>query len=995
MKSEHLDRLLEAGDAEGCIALFAEASEVERRAVAKRAAARLKGLSAESPDELVVTVPCPDGLPVRVFTPWNLLQPPGFRAARIAVLATASLPELKKIGAGCMLESEDAVAVLSVRRPPWIADWANHIITWYRVEAHSYLTVHQWNLVRGLVRAGLCTRPNDPRYILLMIGAVTPCPSMPEPCLRDRLLYDPALLDDEVWELFDVELPLGLRGIFSTDSYVSAEDRWDVALAELAGEGRLSRTRLMEACLSALERDDRDSRVRFFLSLYRKLEPTPAELAERLDRYLGLLASRDPSIATFALEAVGTLDAADRLPSGRLVDGISPALRSRAKGTVLKALGYLHHAVERDPSVTARAAAVATLALAHESPAMHKAVLDWIERHGAESEPNVVDVLCGHINTIAASERVRLESWLGATPDGASSDANTGDAVELLERAASIEPSIAEALSLNELVAIVKRGLGEIPAIRLLETTAPRLDPARAIKSINDLDELVMLFLAVLENPENPEELERILDGVSRLCGQRPNDFDRRTSALRVRAEQLLASERPQGRGTPALTLPLAGVALAWILKRVTAVAPWRSEADATACFTQRTQAIAQRAAERVAAPLLSAPTHAGAWIDPRVLIGRLETWAKLSVVPDSLDLSLALLRLAPDQSARAEALDLAVKLRGPHASAVSYALGGDANEIGPDACVWIAAARSRAPLEDDPRVEARHPGLGPDAGCVARVDLLPGPHGFCDTLERVFRPIVSRTPNLPDHLHTDLPPVLVHALHARSGTGELRWAATLWPLGRESYFASGADRLLGVECSPNEARSYRAFLEPLLDPDVPLRTMGRLLLVGALSSNQPELQGLATDALITAIEDGRLDGPLLGEALERLLLGELLKPKRVVKALGDAARVSVLHARVIAQAIEHMIVGLSPPPGDLHVLLELLKELLIEIGEPVSAPGAERWLRELKGSGKTGKLVRDLLQQKVDSHPASRKSAALRALASREKRAERWSHVR
>jgi hypothetical protein len=993
MTSETLNALLEAGDAEGCIAFFAEATEVERRAVAKSAGSRLKALTKDSPDELVVTVPDPDGLPVRVFGPWNLLQPPGFRAARIAVLATATLPELKKTGAGCMLESEDAVAVLSARRPPWIADWANHILTWYRVEAHSYLTVHQWNLIRGLVRAGLCTRPNDPRYIQLMLGAVTPCPSIPEPCLRDRLLSDPELLDDEVWEVFDAELPLGLRGIFSTDPYVRAEERWDVALAELAAEGRMSRTRLLDACLSALERDDRDSRVRWFLSLHRKLEPTPAELAERLDRYLSLLASRNALIATFALEAVGALDAADRLPPARLVSGIAPALFSRTKGTVLKALGYLDHAVHREPSVKARAAAVAVDALAHESPAIHKAVLDWIERHRAESLPEVVDLLRARIDTVAASERARLAGWLGATSGTASPDVNTNDAEGLLERAASMEPSIAAALSALELVAIVKGELGDVPAIRLLETTAPRLDPARAIEPINDLDELVMLFLAVLENPENPEELERILDGVSRLCGQRPDDFDRRTAALRVRAEQLLASESPQGRPTPALTSPLAGIALAWIEKRVTAVAPWRSEADATACFTQRMQAIAQRAAERVAAPLLSAPTHAGAWIDPRVLIGRLETWAKLSVEPDSLDLSLALLRLAPDQAARAKALDLVGKLKAPSASAVRYALGGDGKEIGPDACVWIAAARARAPLEDDMRVEARHPGLGPDAGCVARVDLLPGPHGFCDTLERVFRPIVSRTPNLPDPVRIGLPTVLVHALHARSAVGELRWAATLWPLGRESYFASGADRLLGVECSPNEARSYRAFLEPLVDPDVPVRTMGRLLLVGTLSSNQPELQGLATDALIAAIDDGRLDGPLLGEALQRLFLGELLKLNRVTKALGDAARVSALHARAIARAIEHMIVG-STPPRDFNVLLELLKELLIEIGEPLSAPCAV-WLREMKCSGKTGKLVHDVLNHRGDSHSGSAKSSALRALANRLERAERWSRAR
>ena len=197
----------------------------------------------------------------------------------------------------------------------------------------------------------------------------------------------------------------------------------------------------------------------------------------------------------------------------------------------------------------------------------------------------------------------------------------------------------------------------------------------------------------------------------------------------------------------------------------------------------------------------------------------------------------------------------------------------------------------------------------------------------------------------------------------------------------------------MGVESSPGDARSFRPFLEPLLDPDVPLRTMGRLLLAGTLSSNQPELQGLATDALIAAIDDGRLDGPLLGEALQLLLLGELLKLKRVAKALGDAARVSVLHARVIAQAIEHMIVGLSPPPKDLHVLLELLKELLIEIGEPLSAPCAGMVPRaEVLGKDRQAGPRRAASQGRFSRW--ERKSSALRALANRLERAERWSRA-
>jgi hypothetical protein len=68
---------------------------------------------------------------------------------------------------------------------------------------------------------------------------------------------------------------------------------------------------------------------------------------------------------------------------------------------------------------------------------------------------------------------------------------------------------------------------------------------------------------------------------------------------------------------------------------------------------------------------------------------------------------------------------------------------------------------------------------------------------------------------------------------------------------------------MLSVEFTPSEAGSYRPFIEALLDPDTPLRPMARLLLAGTLSSNRPELQGLAVDAVVVAVVgEDRLAGP-------------------------------------------------------------------------------------------------------------------------------------
>jgi Family of unknown function (DUF6493) len=250
---------------------------------------------------------------------------------------------------------------------------------------------------------------------------------------------------------------------------------------------------------------------------------------------------------------------------------------------------------------------------------------------------------------------------------------------------------------------------------------------------------------------------------------------------------------------------------------------------------------------------------------------------------------------------------------------------------------------------------------------------------------------VISCNPPVQKVDSADLLTVLLHNMVAHGAVDATGWVASAWPLGRESFFATGADLMLGVEFPPSEAVSYRPFIEALLDPDTPLRPMARLLLAGTFSSNRPELQGLAVDALVAAVDDGRLDGRLLGKTMRQLLLAELAKPARLAKALADAARVSPLHARVVASALQRLTAGQSLPPLGFHALLELLKELLVETGQRVDDPEVRATLGGLPSSGKTGRLVRDILALEAVNGRSNRAAALARALSSRVNRGERW----
>src|SRR5262249_25319465 len=150
-------------------------------------------------------------------------------------------------------------------------------------------------------------------------------------------------------------------------------------------------------------------------------------------------------------------------------------------------------------------------------------------------------------------------------------------------------------------------------------------------------------------------------------------------------------------------------------------------------------------------------------------------------------------------------------------------------------------------------------------------------------------------------------------------------------------YFAKGALALSGNLDWWEAEWGNKTLLEPLLEPDTPLEQMGLLLLALGLAAKDPGENGLATDALIAAIDDGRVDGELLGGVLAELLPSGLVKAARFAKTLGQAARSSLLHSFTVATAIERSLRGdPGKAPRDMSALLEVLRELLAERQEPL-----------------------------------------------------------
>jgi hypothetical protein len=358
----------------------------------------------------------------------------------------------------------------------------------------------------------------------------------------------------------------------------------------------------------------------------------------------------------------------------------------------------------------------------------------------------------------------------------------------------------------------------------------------------------------------------------------------------------------------------------------------------------------------------------------------------------DVFDGLLCLLRLA--REGRAEARDSAAAVAGEFGAALRYALGG--TEVpGPTAALWVAAARARAPYTDDPAVAARHPGLGPAAGLAVR---------YSARIAKQTRPFAARpethlrvewAPEMKVERRADLPTVLMHVQDFRWDGSALSssWEASLWPSGHEAFFASEANQL--ATFLESQGSYWQGDWEPVFDPDEGLGPMARLLIVLALTARHPAAAGLGRDALIAAIEDGRLDGEGLAQPMTLLLPSDVVAHSRWVAAFRDAARVSPLHMVVLRDALEAAAPALPASPANRLVpFLELLLEWSVETGAAISREDARARLKDVSGSGKAAKLARSLIGLARQPQNPVRRAAGLRTLESRLKRAERYDGI-
>ena len=696
---EKLEKRRKAGDLAGVVDIFRGSREADRSVFEKPvlAAERLARRGEVDHDQ------------------WDRAA---WEASLLAVLACASWGRLRNfrwnVGGPHFGDAEwspwwrEALRLVAEQRPAWADDWAEVLLK---------QNLDHWFFVRELVREGLCHAPASDAYTLGMLRGLhwrfhTYVPKKGGGgesryrSIADAILDDPGLLQDELWRLFRVagtskcnvqslEPTQGTNWKLNTKIPADTEKHsWRYAIVWLADKGQLPRGRLLDESLAALNRGFEPHHAGWYCRLHDALEPTTGERAARLEKYLLVLASPHPNLATWALQTVADLDQEHPLPAAPLVKQLAPAFALESKTSVKIALKLAGRAAAREPRHRGELLMLATQALACNAAEVQGMLLKLLDELGRREDAALAGVLAAQADKIAPSLRARLSDW--QTAAGRSS------------------PPLASK-----------------PKIAQVPSTAP-LDASGRQAPISHPEELFERIAFALDHPDDIDEVERVLAGLVRLGNARPSGFAKKSEALgrhiiragwehlTRRPEPIFAGQfLPKGEVVFLNSVPrLLGALLeSWRLSKDLWPKPGDvDELNQTQRFLfQRLRGINALIQRGVTLPLLSAPTHRGGWIDPVEFAKRLEAWHRAGEACEEHDFCLALLRLAAEN--RAPALGRLQDVAGEAADAARHALGDEGSKSDPRRFFgW--RRRGRVPLSSTIRRSSEGtPGWGPTQG--------------------------------------------------------------------------------------------------------------------------------------------------------------------------------------------------------------------------------------------------------------------------------------
>jgi hypothetical protein len=193
---------------------------------------------------------------------------------------------------------------------------------------------------------------------------------------------------------------------------------WPAALVTLAGDRRLDRGVILDACLRRLLRGGTPTQMRTYQQIYEGLGVSVDEAAARTGDLLSLLPDAPSTVAALAQAGLRRVEEAGRLPAEALAEACRAALFRPEKKVAAAQLSWLEAAIKQDPGRAPALLAEVTVAFGHPAPEVQQKAVALLARHSKLLDPEARAQAAAAADGLPSDLRDRLAGILGVqAPD--------------------------------------------------------------------------------------------------------------------------------------------------------------------------------------------------------------------------------------------------------------------------------------------------------------------------------------------------------------------------------------------------------------------------------------------------------------------------------------------------------------------------------------------------------------------------------------------------
>lgn len=508
----------------------------------------------------------------------------------------------------------------------------------------------------------------------------------------ERLLQHSITLQEHVWTIFQYETDVHVTERYRFYKGKKIEQGWIDVFQLFAGD-KLDRRRLLQEALLAGNRGFNKNLSGWFAELFLKLSPTPEEVIALQGELFTLFSSPHSKVVNTALQVCKIILGGASFQVTAFLDYAPVLLASDKKSVVTGGLQVLEKLAKDNKEERPRIAEIASAALVHKDEGLQSRAAKLIQRFASAEDEALQQTLVLYSGSLFSAAKNLLAAFLPQE------DAPTTEAAQTEEPSAqkpslTNQPLLPQIQSADELIFLAAQAFdnNESWHIDLLPAAMVHcqkgLSGADVVKLEPAIQRALKLFFGDWRSTQgNLDQLLAclFLDWCLWLVQQHPAETASAKALFKTFMYKTEANKKLWDDHGTANSF-LAG----WTIGEKRQVyLPYKNLFDAVLVGLKKGSDL----------PLLCAPTHSPAWIDPLVLVKRFWLYQQENVWPDDTDLQIALSRCWLHEPEDAVAL-VKQTLAGEMKELLLFLLQPGAAPLGPftKEAAWMAAALSKAP---------------------------------------------------------------------------------------------------------------------------------------------------------------------------------------------------------------------------------------------------------------------------------------------------------